>query len=113
MSRAQGNDVPFIDPRVDHVGVSRLRSLDAKALKENTENNRALVIREHDEPLAVLLSYEQYLIIQNQLRAVMESMEILTNSDEVRLLIAGIHEANSGNVTPLEEIRKSLKHHTE
>jgi len=39
-------EMPFIDPNVEHVGVSRLRQLDGKELRKI--DKKALVIREHD-----------------------------------------------------------------
>jgi PHD/YefM family antitoxin component YafN of YafNO toxin-antitoxin module len=100
-------EMPFIDPNVEHVGVSRLRQLDAKELRKI--DKKALVIREHDSPLAVLLSYEQYLIIQNQLRAVMDTMEILSDPAEVQMLVAGLREAQTGQTTTIDDLRRELK----
>ncbi|HLJ13033.1 MAG TPA: hypothetical protein VKV15_00935 [Bryobacteraceae bacterium] len=99
-------DIPFIDPNVEHVGVSRLRQLDGKSLRKV---DKTLVIREHEKPLAVLIGYEQYLIIQNQLQAVMETLDILTDPEERQLLLAGLQEVNSGNTKSIEEIRQSLR----
>ena len=100
-------EMPFIDPNVEHVGVSRLRQLDAKELRKI--DKKALVIREHDSPLAVLLSYEQYLIIQNQLRAVMDTMEILSDPAEEQMLVAGLREAQTGQTTTIDDLRRELK----
>ncbi len=105
-------DMPLIDTRIEHVGVSRLRQLDGKALRENVQN-KALVIRDHDTPLAVLLSYEQYLSIQNQLQTVIETLEILSSSEELTLLKQGMREVQSGQSRSLEEIRASLHHKPE
>jgi hypothetical protein len=56
--------VPYIDPNVEHVGVSRLRELNATKLRQF---EKTLVIRDNDTPLAVLLTYEQFLNMQRQL----------------------------------------------
>jgi len=106
-------DMPVIDARVKHVGVSRLRRLDGKSLKRDVSDNKALVIRERDEPLAVLLSYEQYLIIQNKLNAVVETLDIISRSEEAQMLIAGLREVKAGNTKSLDDIRKSLNHNPE
>src|SRR5258708_5657543 len=112
MRKRAGNEMPFIDPAVEHVGVSRLRQLDGKSLKENVEN-KALVIRDHDTPLAVLVSYEKYLSIQNQMDAVMETLEILSNQDEMRMLVESLQAVAAGKTRSLSEIRDSLDHSPE
>jgi PHD/YefM family antitoxin component YafN of YafNO toxin-antitoxin module len=101
-------EMPFIDPNVEHVGVARLRRLDGKSLRKKIDK-KALVIREHDDPIAVLLSYEQYLSIQNQMKAVMETFEILSTSEEVQMLLAGLQDPGAGRSRSIEEIRKALK----
>ena len=72
-------DFPFIDPRVEHVGVSKLRLMNATNLK--TVRNM-IVIQENDRPLAVLLNYEQYLSMQNKLRALLKAGEPRQNGKE-------------------------------
>ena len=52
----------FIDERVKHVGVSKLRQLNSDTLRKM--NGNLFVLQDGDEPLAVLLSYESYLKIQ-------------------------------------------------
>jgi hypothetical protein len=59
------SSIPYIDPKVRHVGVSKLRELNATKLKElGQDNEQTLVIQDNDQPLAVLLSYEKFLIMQ-------------------------------------------------
>lgn len=106
MSRAGLGDIPYIDRNVEHVGVSHLRTLDGKKLRHV---EKTLVIQEHNKPIAVLLSYEQYLIIQDKLQSVMETFEILASKDEMKLLRAGINDINSGKTRSIEDIRKSLQ----
>lgn len=53
--------IPTIDPQVKHVGVSHLRKLNADALRGL---QGALVICENSEPLAVVVTYEMFLRIQ-------------------------------------------------
>lgn len=103
------HDIPFIDPNVEHVGVSRLRKLDSAKLKETVEKN-TLVIQESDTSVAVLLSYERFLIIQDQLQSVMATLEVLSSKDEVRELLLGLKEAKEGKTNSLDSIRKSLDH---
>ena len=56
--------IPRIDPDVKYRGISELRKLNAKVLRELTS---ALVIQDHDEPIAVMVSYEMYLRIQSEI----------------------------------------------
>lgn len=53
--------IPKIDPLVRHVGVSYLRKLNASVLR-NLQG--AMVICDNSEPLAVIVSYETFLRIQ-------------------------------------------------
>jgi PHD/YefM family antitoxin component YafN of YafNO toxin-antitoxin module len=98
--------IPYIDRNVEHVGVSSLRQLDGKKLRKL---DKTFVIQEHNAPLAVLLSYEQYLIIQDQLQSVMDTVEVLANPSEMEMLISGFEDARKGQTRDLEEIRSSLK----
>lgn len=102
-------EIPYIDPRVEHVGVSRLRQLNKRSLKSDLEN-KTLVISEQNKSLAVLLGYEQYLIMQNQLRAVMETVELFSDAEEMKLLLSGMAEVAEGKTRSLDEIRRSLGH---
>ncbi len=52
--------IPFVDPTVEHVGVSKLRTLNSHNL---SKINKMMVIQDNDTPLAVLLGYQQYLTI--------------------------------------------------
>lgn len=98
--------MPYIDPNVEHVGVSRLRTLNATNLRSF---DKTLVIQDNDTPLAVLLRYEQFLTMQNQLQAVLATIEVLLDKKEVSGLIQGLEEMNSGNTRPLAAIRAALK----
>ena len=109
MTTQKMKEIPYIDPRVEHVGVSKLRQLDGETLKKNVEN-KALVIRDHDVPLAVLLSFEQYLVMQDQIQSLVDTLEIFSNAEEVHLLTASMNEVNAGSPRKsIEEIRASLK----
>lgn len=99
--------IPIIDPNVRHVGVSKLRELNASTLKEKTE--QTLVIQENDKPLAVLLSYEKFLIIQEQLLAVFNTIELLSDQAEHKSLVAAFEDIRSGRVRSLREIEDELE----
>ena len=85
----EGTDFPYIDPRVEHVGVSKLRLMNATTLK--TVRN-TIVIQENDRPLAVLVNYEQYLSMQSKLRAPLKGGESRHNGKEA----AGRHRDSEG-----------------
>jgi hypothetical protein len=97
-------DIPRIDPNVRHVGVSKLRKLNSNDLK-NSEDT--LVLQENDTPLAVLLKYENYLILQNQLDSLMATIEVLTS--ELGDLKSGIDDLNAGRTKSISEVMASLK----
>jgi PHD/YefM family antitoxin component YafN of YafNO toxin-antitoxin module len=98
--------IPFIDENVEHVGTTRLRELNSAKLKSNT---KTLVIQENDTPLAVLLNYEKFLIMQNQLISLLATIEVLSNEAEVSALKCGFEDLEAGRVKSIGEIRASLK----
>src|SRR5690348_13120395 len=98
--------LPYIDPNVQHVGVSKLRELNAATLRTF---NKTLVIQDSDKPLAVLLTYDQFLQMQNQLEAVRETIAVLTDEEERSLLVDGIKSVAAGKTKPLSEIRAAIK----
>jgi len=97
---------PVIDPTIKHVGVSKLRELNATALKETEDT---FVIQDNNTPLAVLLTYEKFLIMQQKLISVMNTLELLTESKELAGLLAGIEEMRTGQARPLKEIEADLE----
>jgi PHD/YefM family antitoxin component YafN of YafNO toxin-antitoxin module len=96
-----------LDPDVKFVGVSKLRDLNATKLKDDQDTT--YVLQENDQPLAVLLSYERYLIIQEQLESVMSAIEMLTDVDERTGLIAGFEDLKDGRTRPFAEIKAALR----
>ncbi len=98
--------IPYIDPNVEHVGTSRLRELNSKKLRSM---DKTLVIQENDTPLAVLLDYEQFLYIQSRLRSLLETIDLLTNENEVASLKGGLNDLKAGRTKSILEIRASLK----
>jgi PHD/YefM family antitoxin component YafN of YafNO toxin-antitoxin module len=103
---AEVGAIPYIDPKVEHVGVSSLRQLDGRKLRRL---DKTFVIKDHNTPLAVLLSYEQYLVIQDQLQSVMDTFELLMSPEETQMLISGLQDAKAGRTRDLEDIRRRLK----
>ena len=98
--------VPYIDPNVEHVGVSRLRTLNASNLR-NFE--KTLVIQDNNTPLAVLLTYDQFLLMQKQLQAVLDTIVVLTDDQECTALRDGLKAVQEGRTRSLAEIRAGLK----
>jgi len=93
--------IPYVDPSVERAGVSKLRSLNATSL---SRLDKTLVIQDNDTPIAVLLNYEQYLIIQNQLHQALDTLETLTDARRVASLKEGLNDMAGGNATRLEDI---------
>ena len=99
--------LPRLDPGVKYVGVSKLRDLNATKLKDDQDTT--YVLQENDQPLAVLLSYERYLIIQEQLASVMNAIEMLSDTDERAALVAGINDLQNGRVRPFSQVKAALR----
>jgi PHD/YefM family antitoxin component YafN of YafNO toxin-antitoxin module len=97
--------VPYIDPDVEHVGVSRLRTLNATNLRDF---RKTLVIQDNNTPLAVLLTYEQFLAMQGQLQAVVQTLEVLTDEDELQSLFGSMDQLKAGRTKTLTDIRAAL-----
>jgi len=64
MAKANHVEIPYLDPTVQHVGISRLRALNVTQLREL---DKTLVIQDNDKPLAVLLKYEHFIAMQERL----------------------------------------------
>ncbi len=106
MSRMSTTNIPYIDPNVQHVGISRLRSLNATQLREI---DKTLVIQENDQPLAVLLKYEEFLIMQQKLMSVLDTISVMADDAELAGIMAGLKEMNGGQTKSITEIRATLK----
>ena len=65
MAKANHISIPYIDPSIQHVGISRLRALNVTQLREL---DKTLVIQDNDKPLAVLLKYDHFLAMQERIR---------------------------------------------
>jgi PHD/YefM family antitoxin component YafN of YafNO toxin-antitoxin module len=99
--------IPVIDPTVRHVGVSKLRELNATKLKETKDET--LVIQDNDTPVAVLLSYEKFMIMQGQLMAIFNTLELMTDDVERTGLVAGLADLRAGRVQTFEDIEAELE----
>jgi PHD/YefM family antitoxin component YafN of YafNO toxin-antitoxin module len=97
---------PVIDPTIKHVGVSKLRELNATALRETDDT---FVIQDNNTPLAVLLTYEKFLSMQQKLMSVINTLELLTESKELAGVLAGIEEMSAGRSRPLTDIEADLE----
>ena len=64
MARTNPAPIPYLDPNVLHVGISKLRALNVTQLRAL---DKTLVIQDNDKPLAVLLKYEHFLAMQEKM----------------------------------------------
>lgn len=96
---------PVIDTTIKHVGVSKLRELNAATLKDTEDT---YVIQDNNTPLAVLLRYEKFLVMQQQLAAVMNTLDLLSESKELQGVLAGIEDMLAGRVRSLAEVEAEL-----
>ena len=98
---------PYIDATVKHVGVSKLRGLNADKLRETTDT---FVIQDpNDKPLAVLVTYDKFLAMQDELMAVARTVEMLSDKSELEGLKAGLADMKAGRLQTLDEIDAELK----
>ncbi len=61
MAKANAVSIPYLDPSVQHVGISRLRALNVTQLDGL---DKTLVIQDNDRPLAVLIRYRNFMAMQ-------------------------------------------------
>src|SRR5208282_2923954 len=99
--------LPNIDPNIKHVGVSKLRGLNATKLKEQTEDT--LVIQENDIPLAVLFSYKKFLEIKEEFNSLLNMIEMLASDTEKKSLVDAFEDLRAGRVRSLAEIEAELE----
>ena len=103
---AGASQIPRIDRNVEHVGVSKLRKLNSDDLKTM---DKTLVLQENDQPLAVLLTYEKYLVLQDQMDGLMRTIITLSNPEECALFRTSVNDLKDGKVKDLREITDNLK----
>jgi PHD/YefM family antitoxin component YafN of YafNO toxin-antitoxin module len=70
--------------------------------------DKTLVLQENDQPLAVLLTYEKYLVLQDKLDSLMRTIYVLSNQGESAALRSGIEDVNSGRTRDLHEVKAGL-----
>lgn len=97
---------PHIDPHVKHIGVSKLRGLNADKLRSTDDT---FVIQENDTPLAVLLTYDRFLAMQEELAAVARTVDMLRDNNEMAAFQAGMRDLNAGRYRSLDEIDAEQK----
>jgi PHD/YefM family antitoxin component YafN of YafNO toxin-antitoxin module len=71
--------------------------------------DKTLVIQENDQPLAVLLKYEDFLAMQEQLIAVLETHSVVEDKAIVDTVLASRTDAAAGNTRSIEDVRESLR----
>lgn len=91
----------YIDPTIEHVGVSKLRQLNATNLGKL---NKMLVIQDNDIALAVVVKYEQYLAMQNQLEQALRTIQMYG----AKGVSEGLNDAAAGRVTPMSKVDPTL-----
>lgn len=91
----------YIDPTVEHVGVSRLRQLNASNLGKL---KKMLVIQDDGTALAVVVRYEQYLAMQNQLEQALRTIQGYRTDG----LTQGLQDAAAGRVKRMSEVDPTL-----
>ncbi|HEY0701989.1 MAG TPA: hypothetical protein VGD60_04400 [Candidatus Acidoferrales bacterium] len=96
---------PVIDPSIKHVGVSKLREFSVAVLKETDDT---YVIQDNNTPLAVLLTYEKFLGMQQKLLSVMNTLDLLSESKELQGVLAGADDLAAGRVRTLAEVEAAL-----
>jgi hypothetical protein len=99
--------IPNIDPTVKHVGVSKLRDLNATKLKQ--QNQQTLVIQENDTPLAVLLSYKRFLEIRQEFDAMASTIELLTSDVEKKGILSAFEDVRAGRVRSFKDFEAELE----
>jgi hypothetical protein len=104
--RAPQYEGPYIDERVKHVGVSRLRTLNATSLRDFRDT---LVIQDNDTPLAVVLPYEQFLAMQKRLVSLLNTVEMFHNGKEPEAILEGLKSLTTSTAKDLDEVRDSVK----
>ena len=104
MSTTATKGIPVIDPNVQYVGVSKLRLLNADKLQSL---DKTWVIQDDDKPIAVVLSFGQFMQMQIERDRVVATLEAVLA--ERSGLLAALHQAQTGNTTPLEDVRKTLR----
>lgn len=97
--------IPYIDTSISDIGVSQLRKLNATELRKT---KKTLVVRDNNVPLAVVLKYEQFLVMQNKLEAALKTVDLLTKHTDAQAVIESLKDFAQGKGTDLEDIAPEL-----
>jgi hypothetical protein len=103
---AETKGIPVIDPNVQYVGVSKLRTLNATKLRSL---DSTLVIQDDDKPLAVVLSYEQFMEMQQEREKIIATLETLFDKTEQADLLKALQQTQNGKTKSFSLVRKTLK----
>ena len=90
--------LPNIDPTIKHVGVSKLRGLSVSKL---SAMQHTWVIQDNNTALAVLVRYEHYLAIQEEIKSLKGTIQTFNDEKERVSGYAKLKDANHGPVRPL------------
>ena len=102
----ESKGILMIDPNVRYVGVSKLRELNATKL---SSLDQTLVIQDDDKPLAVVLSYDQFLEMQQEREKILATLEtVFDKTDKADLLLA-LQQTKEGKTKPFSVVRKNPK----
>ena len=91
----------YLDTSIEHVGVSKLRQLNASNLGKL---KKMLVVQDNDMALAVVIRYEQYLAMQNQLEQALRTIQAHRSEGLGR----GLADAAAGRMRPMSEVDPDL-----
>lgn len=106
MNLEETKGIPVIDPNVQYVGVSKLRTLNADKLGSL---DKTLVIQDDDKPLAVVLSYDQFLNMQKERGRILATLETIFTDEDRTSLVTALLAARKGNTKPDSEVRTARK----
>lgn len=97
--------IPYFDPNVQYVGVSKLRTLNATTLLDA----KTIVVQENNQPIAVIVGFEQFLEMQREREKVRATLEMLVNDDERNALLAGMQDILSKRTKPISAVREAVR----
>ncbi len=103
---AETKGIPTIDPNVQYVGVSKLRTLNATKLR--SLDNTLVIQDPDDKPLAVVLSYEQFMEMQQERERIIATLETLFDKTEQADLLKALQQTQNGKTKPFSVVRKTL-----
>jgi hypothetical protein len=102
MNLSEKKGIPVIDPTVRYVGVSKLRELKADKLRSLTQT---LVIQDDEKPLAVVLSFDQFMQMQTERNRILTTLETFFTDEGRTGLVSALLAVQKGNTKPDSEVR--------